>query len=408
MATQQISLEEKLENQPITHEKQPAVVESPRETMTPEERQIFDRIGQMHEVIGHFQTNAEGIPFGPNDYKIPGEVRELKQQLQEKSGRSYDEWKERLQGAAVAPEEPKQQEVPQQQHAAKISTTAVTEQEIRNAIRSAEVQHIDVKDLMRRPGVVSKKEAEGLIRRGHLRAALIGILGRDPARERELGIESAYQKLVDRKADKLIAERSEMIKRLGGVNANGPVHLLPSKQYRAAERLTQIDQELRQLRPLSNTQYRRSLTEAGAIAPVAEKATNPAVETQNSVRQTQPAPAVTRELTPREKALEAIRTLQSETPVDGFRQPAGERMKEKLIAQLNRNEPINLTARYATTNPEDAEKTHAKAIATNQTLIDAVRRAGVSVNTGQALPSEAQKKSERIDIAQEQAMKVAE
>ena len=83
-------------------------------------------------------------------------------------------------------------------------------------------------------------------------------------------------------------------------------------------------------------------------------------------------------------------------------------MKEKLIAQLNRKEPINLTARYATTNTEEAEKTHAKAIATNQSLIDAVRGVGVSVNTGQALPSEAQKKSERLAQEQEQGMKVAQ
>jgi hypothetical protein len=80
-------------------------------------------------------------------------------------------------------------------------------------------------------------------------------VGIDVEGQRNVGVEKAYVTLVDHKADALLAVRSRALADLKTVNLGEPAHLLPSKQYRAAEALTRSDQALRALRPLSTLAY---------------------------------------------------------------------------------------------------------------------------------------------------------
>jgi hypothetical protein len=212
-------------------------------------------------------------------------------------------------------------------------------------------------------------------------------LGIDTERIYNNGIERAYQKLVDKQANGLLKERGQALERLRGVNPNTPAHLLPAKQYRAAENLVRIDQELRRLRPLSSEQFGAAVS--SATVPVAPQR---AVETTPAQRQEAPAAAVERAVpapavaTQHDAALKAVREIRAQVPVDGFRSKASEAMANRIVQQLQEGrETIQLSTRYAGGDQGQANATHRNAVEANAELIEAVRSRGIPVDTGAAM-----------------------
>lgn len=168
---------------------------------------------------------------------------------------------------------------------AAIAPVLPSQEEISGAIAQANgAKAARVAEMMARPGVESKPEAEKILAAGDRRAWYANLvpeklqphLGIDVEGQRREGTEKAYTSLVDRKADGLLAVRAQALKDLGSVNLAQPAHLLPSKQYRAAEALTRSDTALRELRPLATSAYHNAVAagrnEPQIGTPVIEKA----------------------------------------------------------------------------------------------------------------------------------------
>jgi hypothetical protein len=208
-------------------------------------------------------------------------------------------------------------------------------------------------------------------------------------------LDRAYQNVVDKQADALLRERSRALETLRGVRSDIPPHLLPSKQYRAAESLTRIDRELRTLRPLRSEDYGAAVAtatgrqvvqsepvEAKRDVRLPEKQQEPVVAEKVAEK---PAVVVKAGPTKHESALELIREMQSQTPIDGYRSEAAKRMTNRLIQQLQEGqETIRLSAKYQGGDQGHANETHRNAVEANAAFIQAVRDKGIPVDTGVA------------------------
>lgn len=201
-------------------------------------------------------------------------------------------------------------------------------------------------------------------------------------------LDRRYQKIIDRRADSLLEMRTRALHTLREVRPDIPLHLLPSKQYRAAETLTRVDQELRSLRPLKKEDYGAAIASAAGreIAP------SQTVNSQESVGINASGRASVQQETARETtlskheiALQAVRELRSQTPVDGYRSRAAEAMANRLVQQLQEGrEPIVLSAKYQGRDQGQANATHRNAVEANVDIIQAVRDRGIRVDTGTA------------------------
>jgi hypothetical protein len=289
----------------------------------------------------------------------------------------------------------------------------LTQEQINAALEQArEHRRGLVANLMGRPGVDSWAEAQRLLRAGDRRAQLVGLVpaairryaGLDVDGQRLRGIDGAYEKMVDRKADGLLDQRAKALRTLHGVDPGTPAHLLSSKQYRAATVLTDSEKQLRALRPLPDGEYREALASSrrGASASAAPGETARATATEAAAPRETDQPRATlseREqmAANRQNAIAAVRDIQAGTPVDGYRSKATDAMAAKIVAQLNEGrDTLNLSARYADTDYTKAKATHDSAVERNMPLIEAVRKAGVPVDTGKAYVANAEKKAEAL------------
>jgi hypothetical protein len=76
---------------------------------------------------------------------------------------------------------------------------------------------------------------------------------------------------------------------------------------------------------------------------------------------------------------------------------AEENVLDVCVAQLNDGrDTLNLSARYADTDYAKAKSTHDAAVERNMPLIQAVRQAGISVDTGKVYVATAEKKAEAL------------
>ena len=249
------------------------------------------------------------------------------------------------------------------------------------------------------PLLSSDQEALKIARAGERRAWLISKipsdwqsrLGLSAERTYNDAVERAYQKLVDKKADILLAQRSKALDTLRGVDTRMDPHLLPSRQYRAAEKLTRIDQELRRLRPLPSAEYGAAIDAAKGQAR-AESVQRKVVEGTPALTQSQAhtptsqrAPTIQSEPTKHQRALQTVREIQAQVPVDGYRTKAAEAMAKNIIRQLQEGRStVALSAKYAGGDQGQANTTHANAVEANKELIEAVRQNGIAVDTGKA------------------------
>ena len=289
----------------------------------------------------------------------------------------------------------------------------LTEQQIAEALRlTREARRGMVENLIKRPGVDSEAEAQRLLRAGDRRARLVSLIpaairqyaGIDMDGQRFRAVDRAYEKLVDRKADALLDQRAKALDTLRGVDSATPPHLLSSKQYRAATVLTESDKQLRILRSLPETEYRQAVSASRTgVTVAAAPAEGPRATVDEAAKPREvekPAAVVSgREqmAANRQKAITAVREIQAGTPVDGYRSKATDAMAAKILAQLNEGrDTLNLSARYADTDYAKAKSTHDAAVERNMPLIQAVRGAGISVDTGEAYVATAEKKAEAL------------
>ncbi len=251
------------------------------------------------------------------------------------------------------------------------------------------------------PLLQSDQEAQKVMRAGARRAWFASQIpenlrtrfGIDTERIYNNGMERAYQKLVDKQANGLLKERGKALENLRGVNPTTPAHLLPSRQYRAAENLVRIDQELRRLRPLSNEQFGAAVSSATVQAAPQRAAENAPAQRQEAaatgVERALPAPAVA---TQHDAALKAVREIRAQVPVDGYRSKAAEAMANRIVQQLQEGrETVQLSTRYAGGDQGQANATHRNAVEANAELIEAVRSREIPVDTGAAMVASGKK-----------------
>jgi hypothetical protein len=168
------------------------------------------------------------------------------------------------------------------------------------------------------------------------------------------------------------------------VNPNTPSHLLPSRQYRAAENLVRIDQELRRLRPLSNEQFGAAVSTAAVQSAPQKAVENAPAQRQEAAPER--AVRVQAVATQHDAALKAVREIRAQVPVDGYRSKAAEAMANRIMQQLQEGRStVQLSTRYAGGDQGQANATHRNAVEANAELIEAVRSRGIPVDSGSAM-----------------------
>ena len=253
--------------------------------------------------------------------------------------------------------------------------------------------------LRKLPGVQSHREASKLMRAGQIRMTVAAMIPerwrkrlgmQSPEQAYQFAVDRSYQKLVDRKADALLVEHYKGLAVLRGVDPNTPPHLLSSEQYRAAEAIIKSEQQLRQLRSLGADEYRSVVHKMSSPAATLEKLIELEQKQPGVARAAQKGPensytaAPTPTKSKQEIALESVRKQMNATPTD-YQTAAQKTMAERIVSQLqNRAETIQLSTQYQGPDLRRAESTHARAIEANLALVEAVRAAGIPVDTGRA------------------------
>ena len=292
--------------------------------------------------------------------------------------------------------------------------------------------YVGMYEMMGRPGIDSGIEAERILRSGNLSRfdrLILKFRGVDEFRYSQQKIEASYNKLVDKKADAIVRERTAAMKTLRGVDVNATIkredwHMLPSKQYRAFEKMIKTNNALVELRSLTKNEVQSALNLREITKPELESAsrsqtTNPSLSLKASdvlnasVRANQND--IERFEAARLKAIEAVEEFKKAVPLAGYKTDPGRGIGKKLMDQLHTpgTTTIRLSTKYQGTAAE-ARESHAKGLAENEALIKTIRNAGMSVDTGRAVGvvAEVQKKSELIgnsereDTEEDQRMKV--
>lgn len=263
-------------------------------------------------------------------------------------------------------------------------------QEIREHKRTAE--RAEIREMI---GVKTNWQA----RRIDYEARFVKII--KPWVEREELLVRSHDRHLERSEEKLLKEYWKQQEKLASANTKIPTHLWGPKEWRASQKVREIENEIKILRGVGENEQVNAVRRQDGSVGVEHRAAQGVIHQRDAAetvfsqgveRETAPKESAREELLPstnqfsRLAALEVAKKLRAGVPVGGWKKPGEKEMYDDIVKQLSRQDvsSIKLTAYYGGNDPKVARDVHEVAIERNMDVIEAVRVKGIPVDTGDA------------------------